>query len=210
MNGTNPKASISNAEAIRELYAYGLERKKGVFLVTGVMLYLMMLLGTVGLISVWFHLSASRNVSIEAFLGIGVAFAGIYQWRSSKYEMSIDRFYERLSYTNTKLFEWESSRVLLSEEWVDEKVFQREMYVYLELDNLEYIIQKYQHGFMEPHDAHRALTCFSSRCKNSPAFKALAIENVSKAGYKPETSCAIRRLCQDCYRNTGGEMNAGG
>lgn len=199
MNGTDQVTSISNSEVIDKLRIYGIERKKWVFWVTGVMLYLMMLLATVVLILVWHYLSITQDVDvgIEAFLGIGVAFAGIYQWRSAKYEMSIDRFYERLSYTNTKLFEWESSRVLLSEEWVDDKVFQREMYVYLELDNLEYIIQKYQHGFMEPHDAHRALTCFSSRCKNSRAFKALAIENVSKAGYKPETRCAICRLCQD-------------
>lgn len=200
MNETGHKRSISNAEASDELSEHGIERKKGVFLVTGVNLYLMMLLATLILFKVWLALPPAKNASLEALLGIGVAFAGLYQWRSSKYETSIDEFYKRLSYTNTKLIEWESSRVLLSKEWVDEKVFQREMYVYLELDNLEYIIQKYQHGFMEPHDAHRALTCFSSRCKNSHAFKALAEENVEKGGYKPDTRYAVHHLCQKCQR----------
>lgn len=163
-------------------------------------MYLMMFVSVLMLVGLRYLMSEiwdDSETNIETFLGIGLAFAGIYQWRSSKYEMSIDKFYERLAYTNSKLSEWESPRLLLSEQWDDEEVFQKEMYVYLELDNLEYIIQKYQHGYMEPHDAYRALTCFNSRCKNSSAFKALVMENVDKAGYRTETSYAIRCLCKN-------------
>jgi hypothetical protein len=42
--------------------------------------------------------------------------------------------------------------------------YQMQMYVFLELHNMEYAIQKYMIGFMTPTVAHRSLRTFLSRC----------------------------------------------
>ena len=64
----------------------------------------------------------------------------------------MDAFWNRLSGTNDRLCEWEEVRQFAGP-WEEpgsklSASFKRRMYVYLELDSLEYAIAKYRIGYM--------------------------------------------------------------
>ena len=70
------------------------------------------------------------------------------------------------------------------------------MYVYLELDNLEYIVVRYQLGFVTKPLLQRAVRTFRSRCQSSD-FANLANELVQGAGYRAKTVDVVSLLTSD-------------
>jgi hypothetical protein len=76
---------------------------------------------------------------------------------------------------------------------VDEADFQKSMYVYLGLDNLEYIISRYQLGFVSKHLLRRAVRTFRSRCE-SASFVELAAK-LSSVQSAPVESTATDVAC---------------
>ena len=135
------------------------------------------------------------NVTV-AVLGVGAFVIGLRQFLMNQEMTSYESFYARLDIVNSRLNEWPSARSLVSQFWGkgDDETFQRMMYVYNELDNLEYWLVKYQRGFMHPDDALRGLLLFQSRC-NSTEFSRLALLQVDNAGYKSVTQDVVHRLC---------------
>ena len=116
------------------------------------------------------------------------AFFAYYQWTDSRREASLDKFYDRLSLVNERYYEWEEARGLVDHFWGSSEPadFQKAMYVYLELDNLEYIMFRYQLGFVTTALLHRAIRTFRSRCQ-SEDFSKLALELVHSACYQSKT-----------------------
>ena len=147
------------------------------------------------------------------------AFIIAYQkWSESTFREPIDNFYERLSLTNRKFDEWPQAREMFPEFWkIDdgqasnnseqslnnseqslnnsEQSFRRIMYVYLELDNLEYIIMGYQRGYVDDNLALRGIQTFESRCIASPQFVRIAdyIRKNSKS-YNEETMKVVETI----------------
>jgi len=73
--------------------------------------------------------------------------------------------------------------------------FQRALYVYLEIDNLEYIIDRFQHGDVREELFRRAVRTFVSRCE-SDEFCQLALLLVKRAGHNEKTVKVITEFVQ--------------
>ena len=72
------------------------------------------------------------------------------------------------------------------------------MYVYRELDNLEYAIAKYKLGYMSPENALRSLRTFRVRCNSSPEFRELALMcAMANEGYDSITQEVVKKVCQE-------------
>jgi hypothetical protein len=78
-----------------------------------------------------------------AVLAMGALVLGYQQWRSSRFETSIDKLFERLEASNKKLREGKTVRFLLDTE-DDPETYEQSLYVFSEIDNLEYVMQKYK------------------------------------------------------------------
>ncbi len=96
-----------------------------------------------------------------------------WQWRAARHENSIDKFYDRLHLSNKMRLDaaqaaFEGTGLAGVSFVVDEASNYRELaaafYVYTELDNLEYAVHKYRHGFISRQMTNRALDNFLSRC----------------------------------------------
>ena len=128
---------------------------------------------------------------------LGAFILAYQQWDEAKNETSIDKYYERLDLTNSRLNDWSAARAMLPDFWKaqDRESFEKTMYVYLELDNLEYAIEKYRLGYMSATVAYRSLETFKSRAE-SPEFRKLALEYVVKSsGYQNITEKVVANIC---------------
>jgi hypothetical protein len=145
--------------------------------------------------------AASDKTTEGAAAATAVLFAivGLWQWRSGRHEASLDRFYERLALANELVLEAYESAARARQAGpgddlatkVAENVFR--YYVYTEIDNLEYAIEKYRKGFMDERLAFRALRSFQDRCKN----RKLA---VSPKELEKEFAEIVRRILKDATR----------
>ncbi|GCA77293.1 hypothetical protein MiTe_04146 [Microcystis aeruginosa NIES-2520] len=122
------------------------------------------------------------------------------QWIEAKNEASLDKYYERLNITNQGFYRWDNVREMFPHFWDEEGdiPYERVMYVYLELDNLEYVITKYQYSSMQPDIAFRSLVTFISRCQ-SKDFMKLAEKFVQRSiGYSVTTRAIVNKIANPC------------
>jgi hypothetical protein len=147
---------------------------------------------------------ASRTSIADGFgaaaagLAIVAVWFGYHQWRTARFEISMDQYYARLAATDALVDRWPGAHSMLRHFWSDleRTTFERENYVYVELDNLEYAIAKYQLGYMHADHALRAVRTFSSRCA-SPEFRGLLraqVDRLEAAGYQSATTTAVRKI----------------
>jgi hypothetical protein len=131
-------------------------------------------------------------------IGLGALYLGFQQWRSSRSEVSLDTFWNRLSGTNVRLDEWHEVRPFAGPWKISGKSsrisYRHRMYVYLELDSLEYAIAKYRIGYMSSDDAYRSLNTFRQRCLASQEFCNLALDSVENYAYDEETSVVVGEI----------------
>lgn len=117
------------------------------------------------------------------FVALSVA---IWQWRNVRHENAIDTFYERLHLSNQMrlsaaeaAYAIKDAEAQLADEQpkhlfvLDGSASYCELavnfYVYTELDNLEYAVHKYRHGYISHDMANRALHNFQARFR-MPGF----------------------------------------
>ena len=130
-------------------------------------------------------------------IGLGALYLGFQQWRASRSEVSLDTFWRRLASTNDKLDDWPEVRPFAGP-WEEdgregEEAYRRRMYVYLELDSLEYAVGKYRIGYLTSEDAYRGLNTFRQRCLASARFCDLVLESVRNYAYDRETRLVVRQ-----------------
>lgn len=197
--------NVTSGEAAKRLKSVGIKRRWTGYFVMGRGHCVAISLGVV-LVAGLFFLATSPNTGSQFPKELGTPLAaliaaliGLEEWRSAKTEAALDRFYDRLNVTNERLRIWRNPRSFISREWLVEDTFEMEMYVCMELDNLEYMIQKYERGYMEPKDAYRALTCFTSRCQDGN-FKKTALAVGTRGRYKTDTMKALAGICEVCLR----------
>lgn len=196
--------NITNFKASRILAEYGIKRH--LFATVNPWLYATMIISLTLLSWILAKSEALKcdpaNFAITV-LTLGAIILGLQQWRSSRHETSLEKFYDRLELANRRLDDWPAARALVSQFWSDGikdiNEYQKSMYVYVEIDNIEYIIEKYTRGFMEPKDAYRGFTCFQSRCQ-SKEFRKIAAMQVAIAGYKPLTVQIVKGLCVEAHQ----------
>lgn len=149
---------------------------------------------------------AQLGTALVAAIAAGFAY---YQWTDARREASIDKFYDRLSLVNERYYAWLHARALVDHFWAgtDEPAFQRAMYVYVELDNLEYMITRYQLGYVPDALLRRAARTFKSRCQ-SAGFAGLAAELVSGAGYQEVTGDVVSFLTDLPVARSSAKLNS--
>lgn len=138
---------------------------------------------------------------ITALFALVAVILGYQQWRAARNEISLNTFYERLETTNKLLDQWPVARPLAAP-WpqltkttnLSEDDYRCAMYVYRELDSLEYALAKYQLGYMSSENALRSLRTFRTRCHSS-TFSALALQAIHEhSGYSDLTKQVVRKV----------------
>jgi hypothetical protein len=135
-------------------------------------------------------------------LAVGAYILSYQQWRAARNEISLDKFYERLDKADQRLENWPNARSMLRHFWgeeTNEEWYQKLNYMYVELDNLEYVIEKYKLGYIHPEQALRGLRTFRSRSM-APQFRELLMESINEledAGYQRTTVEVVLRVCTD-------------
>ncbi|MEA2601544.1 MAG: hypothetical protein QOF89_2536 [Acidobacteriota bacterium] len=129
-------------------------------------------------------------------VAFGALVLGYQQWGEARHEASMEKYYERLDIANRRrevathsVFEMMKSSIpeLANEDPA------RLMYVYVELDNLEYVVGKYRLGFMSPGQACRGLRTFQRRCL-SPEFRKIALLRVGAGDYGRDLIKVVQRV----------------
>jgi hypothetical protein len=120
-----------------------------------------------------------------AILTLGVAAIAYQQWRASRHEISIDKYYDRLEEANKRL----EPLGYASKE---------KLHCYIELDKLEYVIVKYELGFISAKLMMRAIDNFQFHCLTTKNFQNLVIEIFNESAYLEETKIVaqvVRTVC---------------
>jgi hypothetical protein len=148
----------------------------------------------------WWPKSLSSGLikDVKALIiGLGALYLGFQQWRAARSEVSLDTFWNRLSASNDKLDDWPEVRPFAGPWEIDgrddEAAYRRRMYVYLELDSLEYAVGKYRIGYINSEDAYRSLNTFRHRCLTSSKFCDLVLESVRNYACDQETRSVVRQ-----------------
>ena len=125
--------------------------------------------------------------AFTAILSLGIAIIAYRQWRAARHEISIDKYYDRLETTNKRL-----------EALQTDKPTPEDMHAFSELDKLEYVIVKYEYGYISAALALRALKNFKGLCMDRTGFREKALHWVIKASYREITRSVVRGVCEEC------------
>jgi hypothetical protein len=143
-----------------------------------------------------------------AVVTIFVFVLAYYQWRSSRYEKAMEDFYSRLGLANRRRERLALISKLMGHPWdlkganeysealCGDDDHHWSMYVYAELDNLEYVVEKYNLGYMQARHALRGLRTFYQRCAR-PAFRYRALKCARCMAYNESTVQVVRKVCED-------------
>jgi hypothetical protein len=161
---------------------------------------------------------------IPAILGAGVLIGSFFEWRSSRHEASLDKFYERLCIVNDSrekitleekchseiclLQPGENSSWTIEHYRVDAKgarigdarrhVDPLQMYVWRELDNLEYLLERYRLGYLSTRLAFRGVGTFASRFHFEQFREILGDpEELARSAYNATTIVVVKNLARD-------------
>lgn len=146
---------------------------------------------------------ALNGTEVALFLlTLGALAFGYQQWREAREEASLERYYERLEFANHRRETAFEHRLLPVHEIMKGLIPELAndhpavlMYVFVELDNLEYAACKYRLGYMRPSQALRALRTFQGRCL-SPEFRRIAYARISRcADYHSYTTVIVTKVC---------------
>jgi hypothetical protein len=138
---------------------------------------------------------------------LGALLLGYQQWKEARHESSMEKYYERLDLPNRRTSAPVYSMMKEIPNGTDESEPARMMYVYLELDNLEYVIEKYKLGYMRPKQACRGLRTFQRRCL-APEFRKRARQRVQFGDYNPRTAYVVKKVCEMIDRLEEGKSKA--
>ena len=120
-----------------------------------------------------------------AMLSFGVAIVAYQQWRENRYEISIDKYYDFLAEANRRL------------ECLEE-ISKKQMHAYVELDKLEYVIVKYELGFIPEKFAKRAIDNFKCHCMKTDQFQSCVQKALAESAYLDTTKKVASLICKKC------------
>ena len=175
-------------EAAEQLEQYGFHRKSSIRELGAIGV----VLGIVSLI-IWIVVREFNfdrvpwSQAFTAVLSLGIAIIAYRQWRGARHEISIDKYYDRLEVANKRLEAVET-----------DKPTPEDMYVFAELDKLEYVIVKYEYGYISHLLALRALNNFKGICTDRRGFKERAAHWVNQASYRAITRRVVNSVCEYC------------
>lgn len=119
-------------------------------------------------------------------------FWGLRHWKRQRQENSFEKYYDRLERANATGGVFHFSRNVVPH-LTSSLNHEEALYVYSEIDMLEYVITKYKLGYMTEQDTFRGLTTFLSRCR-SQRFKDILNVLADKGAYTHYTMVHIQSL----------------
>jgi hypothetical protein len=117
------------------------------------------------------------------------------QWHASLEQEAMKKYESEIATAN-KAEEPASVRKMMSRLYAGAQTdgdFEKIEYVYVELDNLEFALERYRLGFASAYTTSRAVMTFLNRCE-TPEFRTLAWQQVRLASYTPVVVEAVRRM----------------
>lgn len=137
-------------------------------------------------------------------IAASVATVALRQWRHLRNEATIAGALGRLDLVNSYFIQMErfdGIRALFEgghgwqESTKDPKQWMRDMYVFVELDNLQYGLEKYRLGYCTPYQALRSVDLFAARCQSEAFLQAARRLTQERAGsYTDETLAVVGGL----------------
>jgi len=128
---------------------------------------------------------------------------GLFQWKAARREASFERYYDRLKIANDSFDDYKEEELTNTARNEEMKTHRFFMFLFAELDNLEYILQKHCLGYVDQILVDRALQHFWARCMDANIGKDLKAAILSRfgedgckewAGYLPLTRKAASFL----------------
>lgn len=195
-----------------------------------------------------FHPSAANRDAplqwiLPSIFGAAVLIGSFFEWRSSRHEASLDKFYDRLCIVNESrekiwLEDEEQSelwtlRPVEGSAWSVERysadtqgrrigkgrphVDPMQMYVWRELDNLEYLLERYRLGYLSTRLAFRGVATFASRflfenfreTLGEPELLRLTAYNWTTVEVVKSVAAGPEEVLRKCARDLGcGQLNS--
>lgn len=122
---------------------------------------------------------------------------GLWQWNTSKAENSFSEAFARKSDINKFIFDNSGPLSGLFDEAIRGGAacheFKKNMFVFMELDNLEYVYEKYRDAELKDKLALRSCLIFGSRCTSSE-FRDRACKLVKSGLYRDEFEGAVKSI----------------
>lgn len=175
-------------DAAEELEQYGFPRKSPIRELAAIVLFLAIVSLVIWIVVKQFGFErVAWSQAFTAILSLGIAVIAYRQWRAARHEISIDKYYDRLEVVNKRL------EVLPIDTPSPE-----DMHTFAELDKLEYVITKYEYGYMSPVLALRALNNFRGLCMDRKGFRGKASHWVTRASYRKVTIRVVTKVCAHC------------
>jgi hypothetical protein len=121
-------------------------------------------------------------------IAIGLV-AAVIQWWSAIDQQSMEKYEREIGVTNALSDKSTSAREMMKHHYPleageNKPDYERAKYVYLQLDNLEYAIERYTAGISSAYAAARAVMTFENRCV-VPEFRRRVKGQLERASYSP-------------------------
>ena len=164
-----------------------------------VLLAAILVAGVVGVLLVYGPELDKRKIFLDLgniILAIGALFA-VLQWRESLEQQALEKYETGIAAANAVSAKCESVRQMMSHHYPrigsPEGQDERAEYVYLQLDNLEYALERYVQGFASAYTTARAVMTFYNRCV-STEFRERVREQLDAASYAPVVRDAVEEI----------------
>lgn len=172
--------SAEERAAVLKLYEHGLRRDWTVFWRP---LIVLIAIATALIVAVT---GDDNGEEVAATIAGGVLLVGYVEWFLTRRETSMDKFFDRLVTTNNYRREIKEEGPY-SYNPID-------LYVFSEIDNLEYVIERYRFGYMSPVLALRGVNTFKSRLKLGDFKARVARLAGPQCGYSEHMCRMVRHI----------------
>lgn len=130
------------------------------------------------------------KIEVGQILVAATLMFGVFQWRAALEKDALEKYQAEIKEANEKKRQWRSIPEFMRQHYPDAR--EHCFYVYDQLDNLEFALERYMRGFTSAYTASRAVFTFESKCQ-VPSFRVLAEKLLEQGSYSgPVKSVAVK------------------
>jgi len=135
---------------------------------------------------------AGVKIEVGQVLVAATLIFGVFQWRAALEKDALEKYQAEIKEANEKKLQWESIPRFMERHYPDRR--EHCFYVYQQLDNLEFALERYLRGFTSAYTASRAVFTFESKCR-VPRFRELAAVLIKQGSY----SAPVRKVAATVF-----------
>jgi len=192
----------SDIEARLVLESMGCEQRASVQLTTRLLPFLIVSVTSILLYVIYcFGRELARNgLKIEAATVIVAATAvfAILQWRVSLEKDALEKYQTEIKEANESKLKWPGVKEMMAEHYLKEdstnpREYQQSLYVYNQLDSLEFALERYLQGFTSAYTAFRSVITFQGKC-TAAQFRSRVEKLFVEGSYSPPVRSVIKEV----------------